>query len=121
MRAVLIGMAILAATSAYGFEAYQLRDDEIDLVKAAFSAALKDPDSAKFGKFSAAMKDDQTIIVCGTVNSKNSFGGYSGAAPFVGEINTDSHSFEVQKLAQTDAEMAQVLVRCQNAGAMPAL
>lgn len=37
-------------------------------------ASLKDPDSAKFGKFTRFGKD----LACLTVNAKNSMGGYTG-------------------------------------------
>ena len=42
-------------------------------------ALLKDPDSAKFG--TVVVTDSG--IVCGYVNAKNSFGGYTGEKPFI--------------------------------------
>lgn len=51
-------------------------------------AILKDPDSAKFGPGmtrkakNGGWKNEPTDVVCGTVNSKNSFGGYTGMALF---------------------------------------
>lgn len=44
-------------------------------------ALLKDPDSAKFGE--EFVRDPKLPIVCGEVNARNSFGGYSGASEFV--------------------------------------
>jgi hypothetical protein len=66
-------------------------------------ASLKDPDSAKFGtaftrktvgegsatifyRVTFVPVDSQTDLVCGTVNSKNSFGGYVGMAVFAYRI-----------------------------------
>ena len=64
--------------------------------RTAVKARLKDPDSAEFGLISVHGK-----VACGTVNSKNGFGGYSGAKRFVSGGNpattffeTDSKDFE---------------------------
>ncbi len=50
-------------------------------------AMLKDPDSADFGDvyLVAGAKNEalQDIAICGLVNAKNSFGGYSGNQRFV--------------------------------------
>jgi hypothetical protein len=51
-------------------------------------ANLKDPDSAKFGtkleRRQAATRDGRPYeFVCGEVNAKNSFGGYTGAKMFL--------------------------------------
>lgn len=67
--------------------------------RAAVLADLKDPDSAKFGttftrktvgdgahtivfRMRFVTVDERTDLVCGTVNSKNSFGGYVGMSVF---------------------------------------
>jgi hypothetical protein len=47
---------------------------------------LKDPDSAKFGTL---FERPAKRIVCGEVNSKNSYGGYTGMTPFVYFNETD--------------------------------
>lgn len=44
---------------------------------------LKDPDSAKFGDDYVSYKSGGPVV-CGTVNARNSFGGYSGAERYVG-------------------------------------
>lgn len=51
-------------------------------------AALKDPDSAKFGPkmVRKTYSWNGEEIVCGTVNAKNGFGGYTGMTPFVYRI-----------------------------------
>src|SRR4051812_27370730 len=48
---------------------------------------LKDPDSARFGELAAGNMKDGSIHVCGLVNSKNSYGGYTGMAPYSANIN----------------------------------
>lgn len=45
---------------------------------------LKDPDSAKFSSVKAVVDDDQALYVCGLVNAKNSYGGYTGNVAFQG-------------------------------------
>lgn len=42
-------------------------------------ASLKDPDSARFGTFARG----KGSVICGQVNARNSFGGYSGMSAFV--------------------------------------
>jgi hypothetical protein len=54
----------------------------IDVSEAGVRTKLKDPASAKF-KDSFFMVWKDTPIVCGRVNSKNSFGGYGGFQRFV--------------------------------------
>lgn len=53
---------------------------------AAFDAVLrlmKDPDSTKFGDDLRVSSVQGKSVVCGSVNSKNSFGGYSGFKRFL--------------------------------------
>lgn len=58
-----------------------------DRAKAAVLLKLKDPNSAKFGILTAMTSPnahgEPTDVICGTVNAKNSYGGYAGATPFV--------------------------------------
>lgn len=48
---------------------------------------LRDPDSAKFDKDYASYKSGAPVV-CGTVNAKNGFGGYSGAERYIGMGDT---------------------------------
>ena len=51
------------------------------MLKQAVRRNLKDPDSAKFGSYTAfshISKGTSQIAVCGYVNAKNSYGGYAG-------------------------------------------
>ena len=55
--------------------------------KQVVTGKLKDPESAKFvdmrRKTTPNMKGEPTDVVCGRVNAKNGFGGYTGNKPFV--------------------------------------
>lgn len=51
--------------------------------KAAVKAKLKDPSSAQFRNVYFHRGADGIPMTCGEVNSKNSFGGYSGYQRFV--------------------------------------
>lgn len=55
--------------------------------KQTVSGKLKDPDSAKFGdvkrKTTPNVAGEPTDVVCGKVNAKNAYGGYTGAKGFV--------------------------------------
>lgn len=54
-------------------------------VKTGVKKRLKDPGSARFTlPFRASEANNGVTTVCGLVNAKNSFGGYTGSAPFVG-------------------------------------
>lgn len=55
-------------------------------VKRDLPKALKDPESARFGSMSGSRGNDGTTYVCGYVNAKNSFGGYTGEQPFIGTL-----------------------------------
>ncbi|WP_368759500.1 hypothetical protein [Klebsiella michiganensis] len=60
----------------------------IELAKSEISHDMKDPSSTQFRDVVSKKigeKDDGSIamLVCGEVNSKNSFGAYSGYSPFV--------------------------------------
>lgn len=60
----------------------------IELAKKEVAIDMKDPDSTKFRNVIYTKKDEKedgsmSGVVCGEVNSKNSFGAYSGFSPFV--------------------------------------
>jgi len=44
---------------------------------------LKDPDSARFGRIFEGREVVGKTTICGEVNAKNGFGGYTGMTPFV--------------------------------------
>lgn len=61
-----------------------LSSDEKDAVKRGLLKNLKDPNSAIFGSMAASQSSKSVIYVCGVVNAKNSYGGYTGDQMFMG-------------------------------------
>ena len=48
---------------------------------------LKDPESAHFGSLVAGKDKDGSLVACGMVNAKNSFGGFTGPLPYQVKIS----------------------------------
>jgi hypothetical protein len=80
LKNALLGLALIGAVIGL-FGLFQILGDDADLAeaKAAVVKRLKDPDSARF---SDLVKTGGGYIVCGKVNAKNGFGGYTGAKSF---------------------------------------
>lgn len=100
MRGVLTIAAVIACagcssttmsnvTAAPATTPVALRAPDVDNVKLGVSALLRDPPSAVFGRIAAARAADGTTYVCGLVNAKNGFGGYTGEVPFAGTLAAD--------------------------------
>ncbi len=60
----------------------------IELSKDAVRGRLKDPRSAQFRNVIFHAYQEKTPVVCGEVNAKNAFGGYSGYVGFVASGKT---------------------------------
>lgn len=58
---------------------------QTEAVKRDLAKSLKDPESARFGTIHASDTKDGKIV-CGFVNAKNSFGGYTGEKLFMGNL-----------------------------------
>jgi hypothetical protein len=67
----------------------QTKSDYFLSAKQAVLRGLRDPDSAKFGALSEGTGSSGLRTVCGEVNAKNGFGGYTGMAPFIYLIDWD--------------------------------
>ena len=69
-------------------ELRELNSAEKKLLAEHLSRDLKDPGSAQFRwtKFPKIPSDNEPIHYCGTVNAKNSYGGYVGHQPFIAVI-----------------------------------
>ncbi len=80
-RFVVAGAIMLAVAGAAAAKASVIED-----AKAAVREKLRDPDSAKFTNVTQRrapnVRGDLVDVVCGEVNAKNGFGGYSGRIPF---------------------------------------
>ncbi len=79
ITAALILAAAAAAATATAQEPYS---EEIAAVKALIERQLKDPASAQYRDV-RAFDQTGTVMVCGDVNAKNSYGGYTGFEGFV--------------------------------------
>lgn len=94
--------------------AYSLSPAEQQTVQEYVVGSLKDPDSARFGQIAAAKADNGTIYVCGYVNARNSFGGYTGMQPYLGQMI--GPVFKVQWWGNTRPMVDYVLDECHKAG-----
>ena len=63
--------------------------DFISIGEAVVRESLKDPDSAKFESFYHKVGDNDGYV-CGNVNAKNSYGGYTGRKEYFVFIETES-------------------------------
>jgi hypothetical protein len=103
--AVLVGCN--AHTSETKVQAAPLPDSELrELTEAEkkqlgplLAATLKDPESAKFIWTKVPKQMPSTFHYCGMVNAKNSYGGYTGAHPFLAVISTDKNKIVVGSIA----------------------
>lgn len=89
-KALVIGLGLttlVASTPALAGRA--ATPNEQEAIKRSVLHALKDPESARFGDFIVGVEKDGTITVCGWVNAKNSYGGYTGMSPFYGLMTAD--------------------------------
>lgn len=81
LRGVVIAGLLAAPVAAA--EPYNLTKSDMAEIEQSVRRKLKDPESARFRAFTAR-KTEYGAIVCGFVNAKNSYGGYTGFAPFSG-------------------------------------
>jgi hypothetical protein len=81
---------------------------------------MKDPDSAKFGPIRASGRvwnGRKEIVVCGFINSKNSFGGYSGATPYIGKVYDLGGDFDLIAMGDESPNAALMVAgSCRAAG-----
>ncbi|MCG8272376.1 hypothetical protein MIC97_12785 [Aquamicrobium sp. NLF2-7] len=119
MRTMILAAVFAVTCSAsWAYDRIPVSPAIAERVKEGIAAILKDPESARFGDFTAAMTPDGAIYVCGTVNARNSFGGYAGSSPFVGVLANDNAPFKVERLGSDENEIARVITRCQAVGAL---
>lgn len=81
--------------------------------------SLKDPDSAQFGPIRAVKVSMTEAIVCGFVNARNSFGGYTGMKPFSTTILADPEltmTFGSPSFGSTENEVVAILTVCEKYG-----
>lgn len=67
----------------------------------------------------AAKYNDGDFTVCGYVNGKNSYGGYTGMQPFIGkpfDPSTSGASFHLVDIGATASKRHAAYTVCQQAG-----
>lgn len=101
-------------TTGWTYVPHDLTPQQRSVVERTISAELKDPESARFSRYKARKVlmpgKREAIQVCVFVNAKNSFGGYTGATPYMGVFPQDDltqfriTSWRDPQLAQAVAE-----------------
>lgn len=84
-----IGVCIVVAVVLLAFDNPLIDSLEIRVAKNYVIMRLKDPDSVKFGDVFAS-KTFPESNVCGFVNARNGFGGYTGMTPFIYSKSTNA-------------------------------
>jgi hypothetical protein len=64
-----------------------LSQQQTQQVYAGVQRLLRDPGSARFGEVNAGQKPDGTLYVCGSVDTRNFAGQYTGDQPFYGTLD----------------------------------
>ena len=88
VSALVAGCATTGVPDGTRFERHTVTAAQLVALQTSVKRILKDPDSAQFSDLKArkmVMPGNRIAYqVCGFVNAKNSFGGYSGRSQFVG-------------------------------------
>lgn len=87
-----------------------LTSAQTSAVHAGVRANLKDPESARFESLTAVKDAAGDTIVCGMVNAKNSYGGYTGKQQFFGVFGPQGY-FSVAGGGEAEAASS-----CANVG-----
>lgn len=95
-----------------------LSKKQAEAVRAGVRDKLKDPESARFGSMVAGKDSKGFITVCGWVNAKNSFGGYTGDQPYMGLLATGPKGafFAPIAVSGTDIEQRSTMMVCGQQG-----
>lgn len=108
-------LLVFAVTAARAADLVTLTPQQVRQVQDGVLATLKDPDSARFDHIMAAQAtSDGMLTVCGLVNAKNGFGGYSGNMPFVGFLV--EKGFLLMNLSSNDTEAYATVSVCRDRG-----
>lgn len=93
-----------------------LTSAQIQIVQRGVRDGLKDPASAMFrGDYWAAGIAGGPFTVCGWVNARNSFGGYTGYGPFVGLLRGSTFTLADVSVGDTKAEVIMAFCRAEGA------
>lgn len=67
---------------------YSLTDADHIAIREGFRTSIRDPSSLILGDAKATKTSDGVVTVCGMMNGKNGFGGYTGFVPYLGVLGT---------------------------------
>ncbi|WAJ29331.1 hypothetical protein [Antarcticirhabdus aurantiaca] len=104
LKIALVALPLAALAISASASAQEIRDitpEERAKVEAAVRKKLLDPDSAQFQDVRASVSDSGLITVCGKVNAKNQYGGYSGRKLFHTFIAKDDNDSSREMIAPT--------------------
>lgn len=98
-----------------------LTSAEVKVVQDTLRKDMKDPTSAMFGSMVAGRLSSGGVAVCGLVNAKNGFGGYTGAEPFSGTLTAASGgpSFDAFGIANDKETAGLVFTECYKHNLVP--
>lgn len=98
-----------------------LTKKQMDAVRVGVRGKLKDPESARFGNMAAGADSKGFITVCGWVNAKNSYGGYTGDQPYTGLLASGPNGtfFAPIAVGGDDIEQQSTAMVCQRQGLAP--
>lgn len=95
----------------------RLTPRQVEAVKNGVRDGLKDPESARFGTFAAARsRTDGAIMVCGFVNARNSYGGYTGRGYFIGVIPPGGGGFALNRVSTERDDYLEAREKCGAVG-----
>jgi hypothetical protein len=115
--AVFVSFAMLLGWhQALRAESFALSPSMVVKVKEAVVRSLKDPDSAKFSQKILAERKGNILHVCGTVNAKNSFGGYTGEKLFYVMGSASAETFELVSSGSSETDQKVTFVMCTENG-----
>lgn len=69
------------------FPRVSLSQAQYQLIYSGVQRVLSDPNSARFSDINAGRKPDGTLYVCGSVDTRNVSGNYTGNQPFFGTLD----------------------------------
>lgn len=98
---------------------YRLLASDMEAVKLGVAADMKDPNSAIFGAMAATVNAKNIVTVCGVVNGRNSYGGFTGKKPYWGVLATNmagERKFTVTGFGGTAIQSQAVMDMCKRDG-----
>lgn len=98
-----------------------LNKKQMEAVRAGVRDKLRDPESARFGSAVAGKDSKGFITVCGWVNAKNAYGGYTGDQPYMGLLAAGPKGtfFAPIGVGGDDLEQQSTLMVCRRQGLDP--